>query len=220
MAPTPATEIATIPLQAGATIEDAETPAGKIWNATLDTISQQDGYQRCYYGRQVEAPTSLDLFVDWDSYEHHQTFTKSPVYGPFEKNLSAIMDGSVNMRHATLDPHPPSNAVGNTSAPVTELIFAYLDGRDETYEANAKKFGEMLVSKSDACKGVSTGWVREQLAAPHGDTSDKKDVFIILVGWESKEKHMEFRGSKDVQDNIHLIRKGVLDVHHTSFVEK
>ena len=220
MAPTPATEIATLPLQAGATIEDPETPAGKIWSATLDTVSQQDGFQRCYYGRHVEAQTSLDLFVDWDSFEHHQTFTKSPVYGPFEKNLSSILDGSVIMRHATLDPHPPSNAVGNTSAPVTEVLYAYLDGRDETYESNAKKFGEILVSKSDACKGVSTGWVRELLAAPNVDASDKKDVFILLVGWESKEKHMEFRGSKDFQDNIHLIRKGTLDMHHTSFNEK
>ena len=44
----PATEIATIPLSAGADIEDPSSSAGKVWQSTLDTVSQQDGYQRAY----------------------------------------------------------------------------------------------------------------------------------------------------------------------------
>ena len=59
----PATELATIPLTSGATIEDADSPAGKVWRATLDTISQQDGFQKVYWGREVENPSILELFV-------------------------------------------------------------------------------------------------------------------------------------------------------------
>lgn len=40
----PATEIATLPLTAGATIEDANSPTGKVWQSTLDTVSAQVGF--------------------------------------------------------------------------------------------------------------------------------------------------------------------------------
>ena len=59
----PATELATIPLVSGATIEDADSPAGKIWQSTLGTVSQQEGYQRSYWGREVENPSVLQLFI-------------------------------------------------------------------------------------------------------------------------------------------------------------
>lgn len=59
----PATELATIPLVSGATIEDADSPAGKVWQSTLDTVSQQEGYQRSYWGREIENPSVLQLFV-------------------------------------------------------------------------------------------------------------------------------------------------------------
>lgn len=59
----PVTEIATIPLAAGATIEDPHSPAGKVWQSTLDTVSAQDGFQKAYYGREVEDPRVLQFFV-------------------------------------------------------------------------------------------------------------------------------------------------------------
>ncbi len=60
---TPATELATLPLASGATIEDADSSAGKVWQSTLDTVSQQDGFQRCYWGREVENQSVVQLFV-------------------------------------------------------------------------------------------------------------------------------------------------------------
>ena len=59
----PATELATIPLTSGAEIEDPASPAGKVWQSALDTIAQQDGFQRAYWGREVENPSVLQLFV-------------------------------------------------------------------------------------------------------------------------------------------------------------
>ena len=59
----PATEIATLPLASGAAIEDPNSSAGKVWQSTLDTVSQQDGFQRAYYGREVENPSVLQLFI-------------------------------------------------------------------------------------------------------------------------------------------------------------
>lgn len=59
----PATEIATLPLDAGANLEDPQSSSSKIWQSALDTISQQDGYQRLYWGRQVENPQIMMLLV-------------------------------------------------------------------------------------------------------------------------------------------------------------
>ena len=59
----PATEIATLPLITGATIEDPDSSAGKVWQSTLDTVSAQDGFQRAYYGREVENQSVVQLLI-------------------------------------------------------------------------------------------------------------------------------------------------------------
>lgn len=59
----PATEIATLPLSSGANIEDPSSAAAKVWQATLDTVSQQDGFQRAYYGREVENQSVVQLLI-------------------------------------------------------------------------------------------------------------------------------------------------------------
>ena len=57
------TEVALIPLQSGATVEDASTAAGKIWKETVETVKAQEGCQKCYYGREFENPNNLHFFV-------------------------------------------------------------------------------------------------------------------------------------------------------------
>ena len=59
----PATEIAILPLFAGATIEEPDSPPGKVWQSTLDTVSAQDGFQRAYYGREVENQSVVQLLI-------------------------------------------------------------------------------------------------------------------------------------------------------------
>ena len=59
----PATEVARFALPAGTNIDDASTPAGKVWQSTVDTVKSQPGCQRVYYGRKVEAQNSVDLLI-------------------------------------------------------------------------------------------------------------------------------------------------------------
>lgn len=59
----PATEIAALPLIPGAQIEDPSAPAGAVWKSTIDTLLAQEGFQRAYWGRQVENPSVLELLV-------------------------------------------------------------------------------------------------------------------------------------------------------------
>lgn len=59
----PATEIAILPLIAGAAIEQPDTSSGRIWHDTLDTIAQQDGYQRLFWGRRIEKQSDAVLLI-------------------------------------------------------------------------------------------------------------------------------------------------------------
>ncbi|KAL2044878.1 hypothetical protein N7G274_002653 [Stereocaulon virgatum] len=45
----PVTEIAITPLSTGADIEDPSSSARKVWRSTLDTVSQEDGFQGAYF---------------------------------------------------------------------------------------------------------------------------------------------------------------------------
>lgn len=71
-----ATEIAILRLQAGKRPDDASSGPGQIFKDALDTLTEQPGFQRAYWGREVENPDNLRLFVDWDSVDAHIDFTK------------------------------------------------------------------------------------------------------------------------------------------------
>lgn len=58
----PATEIAYISLKPSLDLEGNTTEA-EIWQQALSTISEQKGYQRLYWGRQLEDPDVLLLVI-------------------------------------------------------------------------------------------------------------------------------------------------------------
>jgi len=51
-----------ITLKPGVDIESS-TQEAKTWQETLATVAAQDGYQRAYYGRQLEDPSILMYFI-------------------------------------------------------------------------------------------------------------------------------------------------------------
>ena len=59
---TPVTECAYITLKPGIDLE-GDTSEAQVWQESLATIGAQDGYQRCYYGRQLENPNIVMLLI-------------------------------------------------------------------------------------------------------------------------------------------------------------
>lgn len=51
-----------ITLKPGVDIESS-TQEAKTWQETLATVAAQDGYQRAYFGRQLEDPSILMYFI-------------------------------------------------------------------------------------------------------------------------------------------------------------
>ena len=73
----PVTEIAYIPLKAGQNPADANSPAGLLLQDILNAILDQEGARRAYWSLEVENPSALRVFIDWDSVDHHTKFAES-----------------------------------------------------------------------------------------------------------------------------------------------
>ena len=84
--PNMATEIFICPLKDGRVPDDANSIPGQVLKDTLSTLTDQEGFQRAYWGREVENPGTFRLFVDWDSIDAHTKFTKAE-YAPSASHL-------------------------------------------------------------------------------------------------------------------------------------
>ena len=153
--------------------------------------------------------------IQWDTLESHQRFIDSATYGSFYKRLTSITDGPIILYHASFNPQPLSLAVGNTAAPVTEMLTAYLDSKDEAYAERSAKFATIIESNAEACKGAMTGWMIEEME----HEGKQGHAYVSLISWKSKEKHAEFRETSAFKDNIQMCREGArgTSVNHTIF---
>lgn len=53
------TEIAIVTTPEGSTYDDPSSEHGKVWAKTRQTTSEQAGFQRSFWGRQIEDPNKL-----------------------------------------------------------------------------------------------------------------------------------------------------------------
>ncbi|KAL2058849.1 hypothetical protein ABVK25_000141 [Lepraria finkii] len=214
------------PSQRGSRHQRSLVPAGKVWQSTLDTVSQQDGFQRAYYGREIENPSVVQLLVGekfskLGLLQAPPKIHRDPVYGPFAKHLMTIVDGPLTMHHANFTPHPPSAALSHTTSPVTEVLTCVLPSQDESFEKNVNKFLDIIKEKAEGGKAAAQGWIIEDVEHENLGAGKKGKAFVCMMGWESLDAHLKFRETSDFKDNIHLLREGPVgvEVHHTAFVE-
>ncbi|KAL9603856.1 MAG: hypothetical protein Q9219_000965 [cf. Caloplaca sp. 3 TL-2023] len=219
------TEIVKLPLPSGVDIDNASSPTAKVISDTLNTLVQQEGYQRAFKGLQVEDPSILHIYVDWDSLDAHQKFMGQSYYGPFVKHLLSAVDGKMVVFHAEFTPHPPTAAISSTSAPATEIVRHFFsadlsDSDKSTFEENVQKF-EKIVEKAEGFKGFACGWIIEE--QEHPKVEGKAKLWQTCIGWQSVEAHMAFRESKDFLDNVDLMRPEFgksITMHHVKFQER
>ncbi len=128
-------------------------------------------------------------------------FCNGPLYGPFVQKLLSIVTG-VHLKHFL----PTPNTDVLNAAPVIE--FATFYDVDGSFLANAQKFVSTM-SSPDGSKGACVGETVEENVGKHSAGGEGKGKAVVLcIGWESKEKHMEFRDSKWFGENIGLLREG------------
>ncbi|OCK79313.1 hypothetical protein K432DRAFT_355207 [Lepidopterella palustris CBS 459.81] len=218
--PPQATEIATLPLIAGAKLDSGDI--GKLWDDALNTIAKTPGYQKMFWGRQVEHPDVLQLCIDWDSIEAHQAFMASPAYGPFGQGLGKILGGPPNLYHINLPPSSPFS--GPAAAPVTELVSLYFppDFATEEFDLNWIKFQGLIQNSAEGYHGSTGAWSVEE-ATYKGMGKDGAEgpakLFFASIGWDSVDAHMKYRETDAFKDAIPLLRQGcsAIEMYHVKF---
>ncbi|TVY28969.1 hypothetical protein LHYA1_G001638 [Lachnellula hyalina] len=237
--PSPVTECATITLKPGIDLGTSGTDSAQAWNETLATVAKQAGYQRSYWGRQLENPNIVVWLIDWESLAAHQTFMASPSYQPFAARLLPLTE-NVHLHHFTPSVFPPGIIA---SAPVIE--FATFYDTKPVFVGNVRKFegvldqakakgdvdvdeylggvwGEDVRSRrSEEKEGLSADLLPPVIEdiAKNGASEGKGRAIRLCLGWTSKEAHMKFRETQLFKDNIALLREGVgsAEVHHVAF---
>ncbi|KAK5459852.1 hypothetical protein LTS15_003981 [Exophiala xenobiotica] len=214
----PATEIVFIPLSEENYPDDFSSAPGKKFKDILATILAQDGVQRLSWGRQVENPGTLTMFIDWDSVDHHKKFMSTDAYGPFMQEVGSMVSGDLGMYHVHFDPHPPTKALVDTSAHVTEFITAYFpkgySAEDQkTFTDSMNKFVDVVGSTAEGFKAAIGGFVEEELTDPK--SSEPCLGYVALIGWTSVEAHLKYRETQAFKDNIHYLR-GAKDLQNVA----
>jgi hypothetical protein len=70
------TEFSYVTLNEGVNVFD-ESAAAKTYQNVLETALKQPGARRVYTGVEVENPSTLWLFLDWESLEDHENYPKT-----------------------------------------------------------------------------------------------------------------------------------------------
>jgi hypothetical protein len=86
------------------------------------------------------------------------------------------------------------------SAPCIE--FATFYGISDDFLENLKEFEARI--KADGYHGMAYGETMEKLSKD--GAGEKARAAVLCIGWDSKEKHMEYRESENFKANIGLLR--------------
>ncbi|KAF9775666.1 hypothetical protein IL306_006217 [Fusarium sp. DS 682] len=157
------TEFAYVTLNEGVNVFD-DSAAAKTCQNVIDTALKQPGARRVYTGVEIENPSTLWLFLDWESLEDHEKYPKSADYGPIIESLKPIVDFSKSInKHVTLTPFPPEDVLDKSRSPVTEVLLAFFPSDyDVASRATAtrrlEQFTGLALKTSRDWRGISYGW--------------------------------------------------------------
>ncbi|OQN95856.1 hypothetical protein B0A48_18141 [Cryoendolithus antarcticus] len=212
----PTIEVVVFPIAEGADIGDPDSKAAKVLSENIDLIKQQPGAQGVHFGLQIENPGLLQLFIIWESIDAHKKFQGSESYGPFQKKFGQILASKPTIVHVDFEPY--SSVATALGAPCTEVASFYFNGTPpKSYVSDALKIEPVLKEHAAGYIGGALGVSYEELERD----GVKGQVGVLVLGWESKAKHMEFRETSAFRENISMLRgesKGI-EMHHVQFME-
>ncbi|CAG7558870.1 unnamed protein product [Fusarium equiseti] len=206
------TEFAYVTVNEGVNFSD-ESAAGKVYQNVIETVLRQPGARRVYHGFEVEDPSRLWLFLDWDTLDDHLNYPKSADHGPIIESLKPLVsfEKSIN-KHVTLNPFPPEDVLDSARSPVTEVLVAFFPG-DYSISSRAaatrrlEQFAAQALKASPDWRGISYGWSVENDVPVRGDESKTGCMLVAFIGWPSLEAHQKFRETDDFKENIGLLRE-------------
>ncbi|KAJ4309587.1 hypothetical protein N0V84_011429 [Fusarium piperis] len=207
----PTTEFAVLSLTPGANLVDPESEGSRTWRDCLKTLSSFDGFQSSLYSVDEKSTDTMVEIVDWDSMEAHQAATESPKYGPFLKQVSVILAGPPNLKHAVLNVYgadgelslsPPVIAFRGTPTVIQKF---YFPSSVDTAAVDTSALA--LVGSVKSLKGfkaAATGWLLEEVEHQALEGSMGKGL-VLVTGWENSGLAREFSISPIARHELQLV---------------
>ncbi|CAF3478475.1 hypothetical protein FGSG_04575 [Fusarium graminearum PH-1] len=225
--PSNVTEFSYVTLKQGINVFD-DSPEAKTYQDIIDTVLRQPGARKVYTSLEIENPSRLWLFMDWDKLEDHKNYPKTPEHARVIESLKPLADLEKSMnRHVVVNPFPPEDVLDKASSPVTEVLVAFFPS-DYSPSARAAathrldKFTAQALKTSPDWRGISYGWSVENDVPIRGDESNSGVMLTAFIGWPSVDAHMKFRETEPFKENVSLVTgiEGMLklDLFHVSCV--
>ncbi|KAF1938611.1 hypothetical protein EJ02DRAFT_19105 [Clathrospora elynae] len=216
------TEIAYLPLKAGLDLESGD--AKSAWEDAIGTIVKQPGFKAFFWGKQIENPDIVQIVVDWESIDAHQTFIKSPSYRPFFDNLNQkILAGPPTLFHVKF-PVLESGADSPFTMPVTECVSAFFspEHSEPEYSEQFTAFRTHGIKIPDVeARGMIGGWSVEGHTYEDAEKGSEVDgkMFAAFIGWPSVDSHLSFRKTEEFKGIVGYLRDGTKGVRvwHVAF---
>ncbi|KAM6520180.1 hypothetical protein FALCPG4_013733 [Fusarium falciforme] len=207
------TQFSHLTLNEGVNAFDESTDAAKAISKVLDSTLKQPGARRVYTGVEIENPSTLWLFIDWETLEHHNTYRKTADHGPILESLDPYVNFNKYLsKHVTVNPHPPEDVLDKARSPVTEVLLAFFPpdydiAARATATRRLEEFAARALKTSPDWRGISYGWSVENDVPVKGDEDKTGSMLVAFIGWPSVEAHQKFRETQDFKDHIGLLRE-------------
>ncbi|KAK9367585.1 hypothetical protein V1509DRAFT_144789 [Lipomyces kononenkoae] len=199
------TAVVILNLKPGAAIEQ---PAHDI----TEIFAKQEGFQRLSWGRWVESPDKVQMFIDWDNLGSHRKFESSgDDYKAVLGALKPVLVAPPSMFHIHFSTHPPLAVL---RSPVVELVTYY--SVSATFETDITKFLSYL-EKAEGYLAASHGFIDEELALVDGE--EKGKAYLTAIGWSSIDAQVKAMTTEEIADNALLATGGLkrVEVRHVKF---
>lgn len=194
MSNTPVTEIITL------TSNDAMKTTSNFQEAVeLLRQSTFEGIQRIYWGDRVQQPGIRQWFIDWDRRPQGSESTAATT-AQIKEKLNAIVDSPPKRRLVALNPFPPTKCF---AAPFTEIIISTVKP-----ETDLNAFSKVVDLSLEACHpfegcyGTAWGYVVD---------AEGVNEVVLVVGWESPERHVAFMKTEPAKKTTAPYLEGVED---------
>lgn len=183
--------------------------AATTWKEALDNLLAPEGARRVYWGKVVENPSWVRVFMEWDSHEHRHNFHPTASFAAFAEKSMTLFSEKILIAHTHLMTFH-ATAREALTAPVTELLSIFLPAeytaeQVQTFEAGIRQFHENIVPEAKALRAAVGGWVTEDLPPGAAWPSTNRKTYLVCVGWNSAEDHISFSTTDVFKENVGLI---------------
>jgi quinol monooxygenase YgiN len=190
-----------------------------------DTLLQQPGCLRVRWSLVHEDATKARSYIDWENISQHEQFIAGPSYKAFLDKLNPFIESAPQLHHIKFPAASLSvlnNEGGNSKTPVVEVLYLHFTGDDsftpemkDTATSKVEQFLTDSMPVATGCTGeMAIGWAVENIDF----RGEQCRALAVLIGWESVEAHMRYRGTEAFGKSISGLQKtaglkGVSAIH-------